>query len=582
MIEQAYAAQSHESSAATVRRLPGIWLWATRLLWVAIFIVMLGLNILAIVAHLERNASGIGGGAAGLKAVQNEWHDWVLRVDTSGPAAQAGIQTDDLLLAINGLEVAENASFQAVNHQLYGNVGDPLTLTVQVGQGTVKEHTLTLVEEDLLRIWRRFRVPLGIPGIYLPTLEAILLSVYLLTPLLIFWRRNDDWLALFLSITLVLITPQLSYSWYYLGQTAAHWEAVFGLILAVAVALTLPNFYLLPNGRFVPRWTVLLALLWIVWSITTEIFPNSPFTIYQASGPTQLLVWLGCYATGMLAQVYRYRYEATPAEKEQIKWVGFGLTLAVLVNLGWTLAFELFPVLGHLGQPHEWMWLIGRTIYVLGMMMLPISFGIAIFLYRLWDVDILINRTLVYGALTASVVGIYVVVVTTLDVVFNTNGQALSQIIALSLDLVLFEPLRERLQKGVDRLMFGESEELPAVISRLGQRLSQAEGPEAVLPAIVETLAEALNLPYVAITVPDGDSFRIAASTGTPISTYFTWPLVYRKRSVGQLVLAPRTLGETFKPAEWQVIENVAYHISVAVHDLLLDDELQQRKAGLG
>ena len=578
MIELGQPVRPIESSPPTMRRLPSVWLWITRSLWITIFLAMVILNTMAIRAQLERNASGMLGGSAGLRATLNEQHLYALRVDPKGPAAQLDLQTGDLLLAINGVDISPNDSYQTVNRQFYGKIGDPLTVTVQNGVQQVEEHTLTLVEEDLLQIWRRFRVPLGMEGNYLPTLEAILLGVYLLTSALIFWRRNDDWLAIYLTLTLVLITPQLSYSWYYLGQTAAHWEDTFRLIIAVAVALTLPNFYLLPNGRFVPRWAIVPTVAWVLWSISTELFPTSPLSIYRASGATQLWVWLAWYATGMVAQVYRYRYEATPAEKEQIKWVAFGLTVAVVVNLGWTLAFELFPVLGHLGQAHEWMWLIGRTVYIVGMMTLPISFGIAIFLYRLWDVDILINRTLVYGTLTAIVVGIYVVVVTALDLLFSASGTALSQIIALSLDLVLFEPLRERLQKGVDRLMFGESEDLPVVIARLGQRLSQAEGAEVVLPTIVETLAGSLNLPYVAIALREGDGFRVVASLGTPIVAYFTWPLVYQKQAVGQLILAPRAVGEPFKPAELEVIQNVVFHVSVAVHDLLLDNELHHRK----
>lgn len=554
-------------------------MWAARILWVAIFVAMALLNGAAIVAHVERNASGVGGGAAGLKAVPIAGQGWALRVDSTGPAAKAGIQWGDQLLAINGEEVAPDAPYREVNLRLYGDVGDPLTVTIRGGDGVVREHTVTLVEEDVLQIWRRFRVPLEMVGAYLPTIEAILLAVYLLTSALIFLKRSDDWLALYLTVTLVLITPQLSYSWYYLSQTAAHWDNTFQFLIAVAVALTLPNFYLLPNGLFVPRWTMILTVIWVVWSIGTELFPSAPFSIYLTSGATQLFVWLGWYATGMMAQIYRYRYDATPTERQQIKWVGFGLTVAVVVNLGWTLAFELFPLLSHAGQPHQLMWLIGRTIYVLGMMTLPISFGIAVFRYRLWDIDNLINRTLVYGTLTAVIVGIYVVVVSVFDALFSSQGQVISQIIAITLDLIIFEPLRERLQKTVDRLMFGESEDLPAVVAKLGQRLSAAEGPDEILPTIVETLAESLNLSYVAIALAEGDGFRIVASSGTAVLAHFSWPLVYHRQAVGQLILAPRAVGEAFKPSEWQVIQNVAYHVGIAVHDILLENELRQRKA---
>ena len=94
--------------------------------------------------------------------------------------------------------------------------------------------------------------------------EAILLIGYLLTSALIFWRRNDDWLALYLTLTLVLITPQLSYSWYYLSLTAPFWDKLLPLLIAFSVAMTLPNFYLLPPGRFVPRLTIVLAAVWVV------------------------------------------------------------------------------------------------------------------------------------------------------------------------------------------------------------------------------------------------------------------------------------------------------------------------------
>lgn len=591
---------------ASPRRLPTFWRWTTRTLWIAIFVVMVLLNTMAIVAYVQRNASGIHGGAAGVRAVNIDGL-WVVHVDVLGPAAQMGIQSGDALLAVNGVSVEPDASFAEVNRLFFGEIGAPLTLKVgremvladeeqtpaepnsqgrdQVAPRTeyvIEEHTFALVVEDSLQIWRRFRVPLGIESSYLPTLEAVMLGIYLLISALIFSRRWDDWLALYLTATLVLITPQMSYSWYYLSLTAPHWQETFPLLISIAVALTLPNFYLLPNGRFVPRGSLYLVILWALFCIVTEFFPNAPFSIYQLPGTIQLLVWLGWFATGMWAQFYRYRNDATPTEQQQIKWVGFGLTVAVIVNLGWTLAFELFPILSLPGQPHQLMWYIGRTIYVLGMMVLPISFGIAVFRYRLWDIDNLINRTLVYGTLTAVIVGVYVTVVAIFDALFSSEGQMVSQIIAITLDLIIFEPLRDRLQVGVDRLMFGESEELPVVVTRLGQRLGDAMGPEDVLPTIVETLAESLNSPYVAITLLEGETFRIAASRGDPVQGHYVWPLIYHRQMVGQLILAARGVGEPLKPKEWQVIEQISYHVSAAAHDILLENELTVRRGEAG
>jgi hypothetical protein len=318
VIEQAHPTQPSDIAPTALRHLPRAWLWSARVLWLAIFAFMLVLNGAAIAAQLRQLNSG--GGAAGLKAQLNPAQGYILTVDPRGPAAQAGIQDGNLLLAINGMAIQPDMPYGEVNARLHGDIGAAMTLRVEGLGGEQKEYTLTLIEEDRLQIWRRFRVPFGLVGAYLPTIEGILLASYLLMSGMIFWRRSDDWLALYLSITLVLITPQLSYSWYFLSQSAAHWEGTLGLILAVAVAFTLPNFYLLPDGKFVPRWTIVIAAIWVVWCITMELFPEAPFSIYQQAGATQSLIWLGAFATGMLAQVYRYRYVATPMERQQIKW----------------------------------------------------------------------------------------------------------------------------------------------------------------------------------------------------------------------------------------------------------------------
>src|SRR4051794_5579306 len=98
LIEKLYPVE-HAELHLSARRLPTFWLWTTRMLWVVIFLIMVGLNIAAIVAQVERNQSGISGGASGLRAIANG-KDWSLVVDPNGPGAGAGIETGSLLLAI--------------------------------------------------------------------------------------------------------------------------------------------------------------------------------------------------------------------------------------------------------------------------------------------------------------------------------------------------------------------------------------------------------------------------------------------------------------------------------------------------
>jgi signal transduction histidine kinase len=194
---------------------------------------------------------------------------------------------------------------------------------------------------------------------------------------------------------------------------------------------------------------------------------------------------------------------------------------------------------------------------------------------------LLINRTLVYGTLTASVVAIYVLVVGTLGALFRAGGNLLISLVATGLVAVLFQPLRNRLQQAINRLTYGERDDPYKVISRLGQRVEETLTPEAVLPTIVETVAQALKLPYAAITVKQGESFTIAASyspsgkTEDDFSHLQRLPLAYQAEQVGELVLSPRAAGETFTTADQRLLEDLAHQIGVAVHAMSLTADLQ-------
>jgi signal transduction histidine kinase len=158
------------------------------------------------------------------------------------------------------------------------------------------------------------------------------------------------------------------------------------------------------------------------------------------------------------------------------------------------------------------------TSYVpaLALLILAVFTCVAILRYRLYDIDLLINRTLVYGALSAGVVGIYVLTVVGLGALFQARGNLGVSLLATGAVAVLFQPLRNRLQRGVNRLMYGERDDPYAVLSRLGRRLEATIAPEAALTTIVQTIAQALKLPYVAILMKEGEGFRSAAAYGSP------------------------------------------------------------------
>ena len=170
-----------------------------------------------------------------------------------------------------------------------------------------------------------------------------------------------------------------------------------------------------------------------------------------------------------------------------------------------------------------------------------------------------------------------------LGALFQARGNLAVSLLATGLVAVLFQPLRSRLQRGVNRLLYGERDEPYAVLSRLGRRVETTIAPKAALNAIVETIAQALKAPYVAIALrqSSGDEFARVAEHGTPKGELVVLPLVYQREKVGQLLVAPRAPRETFSQADMRLLEDLARQVEVAVHAVGLTADLQRSRERL-
>jgi signal transduction histidine kinase len=416
----------------------------------------------------------------------------------------------------------------------------------------------------------------GFFAAYLIAVDLLFVVVSFAVGGVIFWRRwgkSNEYLALFVALTLVTFGTMA-----FLGPhetfagSASLWRWLFVFVVFFGNTSSILFFYLFPDGRFVPRWMSVLAVVLLVLQVHSFFFADVLFLRWlTVLDPLENIFFL---ASIVFAQVYRYWRVSNPVQRQQTKWVVFGVAAAVVGFLGQQLVFPL------LGLPSVMLVLVGQTVSNLALLCIPLSIGIAILRYRLWDINLLINRTLVYGILTISVVVIYVLVVGSLGILFQTTGNLLISLVATSLVAVLFQPLRHRLQQAVNHLTYGDRDDPYKVISRLGQRVEETLTPEAVLPTIVETVAQALKLPYAAITVKQGESFTIAASyspsgkTEDNFSPLQRLPLAYQAEQVGELVLAPRTGGATFSTADRRLLEDLAHQIGVAVHAVSLTADL--------
>lgn len=408
-------------------------------------------------------------------------------------------------------------------------------------------------------------------------LDVAFASVFVVVAALIFWRKSIDRLALFFALALLLFGTA-THPGTMAALVAAHpiWRPPVDALHFLGSASFSLFLYLFPDGRFVPRWTRWVALIWIAWLLPRYWIPNWP----PSGSDTwlawpNLVVWLAGLGVAVYVQIHRYRWVSNQVRRQQTKWVVFGIGMALTGFLGVNATLSAsVPTVSSAGELATLM--VGAALMHAALLLIPISIGIALLRHRLFDVDALINRTLVYGALTACVVGLYILVVGYLGVLFRTGANLAISLLATGLVAVLFQPLRDRLQRGVNRLMYGERDDPYGVLSRLGQRLEATLAPEAVLPTIVQTVKESLKLPYAAIALRQDDAFAVAAAVGTPNGEALRLPLIYQHETVGQLLLAPRAPGESFSPADRRLLEDLAREAGVAVHAVHLTADLQR------
>jgi two-component system, NarL family, sensor kinase len=274
-------------------------------------------------------------------------------------------------------------------------------------------------------------------------------------------------------------------------------------------------------------------------------------------------------AFGLIFVQYR---RSDAAARGQLRWVA----LAGAIGSGGGFAFWFGPEL-LIGEP-----LLPWSAAALVGLPFPLAIAAAIHRHRLFDMSALVNRSLVYAALTLAILVVYSLVVALLGALLPTDAPYAVTLLAIGAAAVAALPMRDRLQRAVNRLMYGERDEPYRVIARLGERLESSPQAEAVLPAVVDTVAHALRLPYVAISLDTAEGPHIAAAHGTPNGgNLLHLPLVHQGETVGELVLAPRSADETFGAADLGLLTDLARQAGAAAYGVRLAEELQHSRERL-
>ena len=327
---------------------------------------------------------------------------------------------------------------------------------------------------------------------------------------LLAWRKSNDWLALLVGLMLIMLGAANILSASELSHSAWHFPAMLLETIHFATIFLVGS--LIPTGRFVPCWTRWLVPAWVLWRLILLFFPTLPCADLLTT-----LIWLSGLACISVAMVYRYQRMSSPIQRQQLKWIALGGSATILIVLVTNLPPLIFPALSRAGSLYA---LFLAAINTLVLLPVIFCFAIAILRSRLWEIDVIINRTLVYSTLTGTLALVYFGLVIGLQtllssIISHDNGVAI--VISTLAIAALFQPLRHHIQQVIDRRFYRRkynvAQTLAVFSTTLRNEVDLDQLREALLAVVQETMQPSHVSLWLRPTAPDKQNEPTGLST---------------------------------------------------------------------
>jgi two-component system NarL family sensor kinase len=539
------AAKRNAWRSALARRAPAV---------VAVVLVLLG--VIAVAVRLDAPSDGT--------VVSFFRADGVV-VDTN-PVDGPGLQTGDVVIEIAGHRLADGL----------GGLARP-----QLGEEIAYDIRRDGISQVLVRIDRTDPYPLLVAGwgnlIFVLALAALATALFLrrpeepsTTPLLLAG-------AGLLGSTLAFVTgiPALALAtggpalWLYNLCVIGVYSFAWGPALAFGLQLPRDGPALRPRRAMLATAYAAPLALMLAWMAAVALFVPNALRWFDLVYAGQTAVVAATLVTGAVLGIVAYRRSSDPLTRSRLRWLAGGSIAAGVLGLaGW-----------HLPQLITGQQLLPSG--AIGLSGLPFVLGIAVALrrHRLFDIERLANRSLVYVSLVAVLVAGYAALVAVLVSGLRLSGTVAAAIAAAAAALAL-APVRNVAQRTVNRLMYGDRDDPAAVLARLGTRMQAVMLPGEVLPVVVETVAQSLRLPYVAIDLTDGrGEFELAAEHGVPEGRFHSETLTHHGETVGRLRVSDRGRDDPLEPADLELIRSLAREVGPAVQAVRLHEDLLRSRA---
>jgi signal transduction histidine kinase len=374
------------------------------------------------------------------------------------------------------------------------------------------------------------------------------------------------------------------------GGAAAVWLGNWGWVPIFVLLLTYP-FLLFPDGHLPsPRWRKVayaISIAGTLWSISFALesadytdalgrhVPN-PFApealapFFDGARVLLSFVVIGLMAATVGSLVVRYR-RSRGDEREQIRW----LMLAAAITLLWfALPFEH----GNGG------WVDFGQGFVLAL--IPVSIGIAILKYHLYDIDLVLRKTLVFGVLAVFITLVYVAIVVGVGTAVGSSGNPVLSGIAAAIVALAFQPVRRWGQRLANRLVYGKRATPYEILSEFSSRLGEAYDPEDVLPRMARILADGTSSKRADVWLHVDGKLRVAASwpsTDEPAAELAAEPLPpglvpvrHRDELLGALSVQ-KAPGESLTANESKLVDDLAAQAGLVLRNVALTEQLRMR-----
>ena len=431
---------------------------------------------------------------------------------------------------------------------------------------------------------------------------------------LLAWKRPANpigWLLSAVGLSFAVASVGLLFAYSPATFTLANWLGwlwLFGLLLIVPVLLLFPTGQL-PSRRWRPvAWAAAAAQA--AWAAGNAFAPtilsadnsglHNPIGAPGVAGRAfQVLAILGavvaaaCLLAAIGSVVVRYR-RAGLIERQQLKWLVYASGLIVVAILA---EIVMAQVLG----PDTVSTNLQNATSIAAVALIPIAIGVAVFRYRLYDIDLVINKTLVYGGLAAFITGVYVAIVVgvgSLVAGHRTHPSLLLPIAATAVVAIAFQPVRERVQRLANRLVYGRRATPYEVLAEFAGRMGGTYATEELLPNMARTLAEGTAAARADVWLVSGGALRDDASwpadlpalADIPLSTDDRQPacpgtdhimLVRHHGEVLGALSVTKRPGETLTPTEAKLVVDLAAQIGLVLRNVGLWEELTARLADI-